>query len=148
MPNFVPFHSFVEAVMEKKHNLSSDTLKWVLTADAPDDPDETTDDELADITQIANGNGYTTGGTAATISSSSQSGGLYRLILGDTVFTCVTAPMAPFRFAVLYNDTAANDELIGYVDYGSLITLNVGESFTVDCNASLGIFTCEIAPAA
>lgn len=140
MPTFTKFYSFIEAVMEKKHNLSSDTLKWALTSSSPDNP-ELTDTVLADITQIAAGNGYTAGGNAATISSSAQTLGTYRLILADTVFTCVTAPMASFRFAVLYNDTATNDELIGYVDYGSLITLNVGESFTVDCNASLGIFT-------
>lgn len=128
------FNSFVEALAEKVHNLGSDTLKVALTNSAP----SASNTVLADITQISNGNGYTTGGTAATTSSSSQTSGTYKLVLADVVFTA-SGSMGPFRYAVLYNDTAASDELIGYWDYGSSITLASGETFTVDFDPTNGV---------
>lgn len=134
MASFVKFNSFVEALAEKVHNLGSDTLKVALTNTAPN----ATDTQLSAITQISNGNGYTTGGTAATISSSSQTSGTYKLVLADVVFTA-SGSMGPFRYAVLYNDTATNDELIGYWDYGSSVTLAASETFTVDFDASNGV---------
>jgi hypothetical protein len=134
MASFTKFNSFVEALAEKTHNLGSDTLKVVLTNSAP----AAANTVLADITQIANGNGYTTGGTAATISSSAQTSGTYKLVLADVTFTA-SGSMGPFRYAVLYNDTATSDELIGYWDYGSSITLAASETFTVDFDATNGV---------
>jgi hypothetical protein len=134
MASFTKFNSFVEALAEKTHNLGSDTLKVVLTNSAP----AAANTVLADITQIANGNGYTTGGTAATISSSAQTSGTYKLVLADVTFTA-SGSMGPFRYAVLYNDTATSDELIGWWDYGSSITLAASETFTVDFDATNGV---------
>lgn len=138
MAVFNKFNSFVEAMAEKVHNLGADTLKVVLTNSAP----VAANTQLSNITQIANGNGYTTGGTTAALTSSSQTSGLYKLVLADVVFTA-TGSMGPFRYAVLYNDTATNDELIGWWDYGSSITLSSGETFTVDFDPSNGVLTVQ-----
>jgi hypothetical protein len=132
------FHSFVEALAEKVHNLGADTLKIALTNSAP----LATNTVLANITQIAAGNGYTTGGNQATQTSSAQSGGTYKLVLSDVVFTA-TGSMGPFRYAVLHNETAPNDELIGWYDYGSSITLASGETFTVDFDPINGVLTVQ-----
>lgn len=136
MAAYNKFNSFVESLAEKVHNLGSDTLKVVLTNSAP----VATNTVLANITQIANGNGYTTGGTTASVTSSAQTSGTYKLVLGDVVFTA-TGSMGPFRYAVLYNDTAASDELISWFDYGSSITLATGETFTVDFDGAAGVLT-------
>lgn len=136
MAVFQKFNSFVELLAEKAHNLGSDTLKIALTNSAP----SSSNTVLANITQIANGNGYTTGGATVTITASSQTSGTYKLVGDDVVFTA-TGSMGPFRYAVLYNDTATNDELIGWVDYGSSITLASGETFTIDLDQSGGILT-------
>lgn len=133
----VKFNTFVEFLAEKGMNLGSDTLKVALTNTAPT---AATDDQLADITQVANGNGYTTGGTAASTTSSAQTSGTYKLVLGDVVFTA-SGSLGPFRYAVLYDDTAAGDELICYWDYASSITLATGETFTVDFDSSAGVLT-------
>lgn len=135
MASFVKFNTFVEALGRKVHNLNADTLKVVLTNTAPT---PSTDDQLADITQISNGNGYTTGGSAAASNAYSQTSGTGKLTATDVVFTA-TGSVGPFRYAVLYNDTAAGDELIGYWDYGSSITLANGETFTVDFDGTNGI---------
>lgn len=139
MSAFNKFRSFVEYLAEKNFNLGSDTLKIALCLTAP----VNTNTVLSDLTQIANGNGYTTGGTAVTISSSSQTAGVYKLVLADVVFTASGGSMAPFRYVVLYDDTAASpaDALIGWWDYGSSLTLASGETFTVDFSASSGVLT-------
>lgn len=137
MATYNKFNSFVEAVAEKVHNLGSDTLKVMLTNTAP----VATNTQKTDLTEISAGNGYTAGGTAASITSSSQTSGTYKLVLGDVVFTASGGTIGPFRYAVLYNDTATNDELIGWWDYGSAVTLNSGETFTVDFDAAGGVLT-------
>lgn len=136
MATFNKFNSFVEALAEKVHNLGSDTLKVMLTNTAP----VATNAVKADLTEISAGNGYTAGGATASITSSSQTGGTYKLVLADVTFTA-TGAVGPFRYAVLYNDTATNKELIGWVDYGSSLTLANGETFTVDFSASNGVLT-------
>lgn len=137
MAAFNKFNSFVEAMAEKSHNLGSDTLKIVLTNTAP----SASNTQLSDITQIANGNGYTTGGTSMTVSSSAQTSGTYKLVGGDVVFTASGGSLGPFRYAVLYNDTATNDLLIGWWDYGSALTLADSDTFTVDLDPTAGVLT-------
>ena len=121
------FNSFKEAVNEKVHNLGSDTLKFMLTNTAP----SLANTIKTDITEIAAGNGYTAGGTAVTVSSSAQTGGTYTLVLAACTFTAAGGSIGPFRYVVLYNDTATNDELIGFVDYGAAYTLPDGQPFTL-----------------
>ena len=132
MAAYNKFNSFVEAVHEKKHDLSIDVFKIMLTNVAP----VATNSIKTDWTEIAAGNGYTAGGTAVTVSASSQTGGSYTAVLsGDTVFTASGGNIANFQYAVLYNDTATNDELVSWWDYGSSITPADGETFTVSTNA-------------
>lgn len=124
---FSIFNSFKEAISEKVHNLSSDTLKYMLTNTAP----VLTNTVKADITEISAGFGYTAGGAAVTVSSSSQSGGTYSLVVNSASFTAAGGSIGPFRYIVLYNDTATNDELIGYLDYGTSYTLPDTQVFTI-----------------
>jgi flagellar capping protein FliD len=138
MAAFNKFNSFVEALAEKVHDLGSDTLKVMLTNTAP----VATNAVKVDITELAAGNGYTAGGNTAAVSASSQTSGTYKLVLADpTTWTAVGGTIGPFRYAVLYNDTASNDELIAWWDYGASLTLNAGETFTVDFDASTGVLT-------
>lgn len=138
MAAFNKFQAFVENVAEKVHNLGADTLKVMLTNTAP----VATNAVKADLTEIGAGNGYTAGGTAATISSSAQASGTYKLVLADVVFTASGA-VGPFRYAVLYNDTPTSpaDPLIGWWDYGSSISLANGETLTVDFDGTNGVLT-------
>ena len=127
------FNSFKEAVAEKVHNLGADTLKFMLTNTAP----SLANAVKADLTEITAGNGYTAGGTAVTVTSSAQSGGTYSLVLAACTFTASGGTIGPFRYVILYNDTATNDELIGYVDYGASYTLPNGQPFTINAGTFL-----------
>ena len=131
------FQPFVENLAEKVFNLGADTLKVLLTNSAP----AAANGVKSDLTEISSGNGYTAGGATASISSSAQTSGTYKLVLGDVTITASGGSIGPFRYAVLYDDTAASDQLIGYWDYGSSITLADGESITVDFDASAGVLT-------
>ena len=137
MATWTKFNSFPEALAEKVHNLGSDTLKMVLTNTAPS---ASTNTQLSNITQISAGNGYTTGGNTASITSSAQTAGVYKLVLGTVTFTASGGTIGPFRWIVLYNDTATNDELIAYLDYGTAYTIPDGETFSIPTNAD-GVLT-------
>lgn len=138
MAAFNKFNSFVEAVAEKVHNLGADSLKVMLSNTAP----VATNSVKTDITEIAAGNGYTAGGNVASVSSSAQTSGTYKLILSDpATWTATGGSIGPVRYAVLYNDTATNKELIGWWDYGSSVTLATGETFTVDLDQVNGVLT-------
>lgn len=128
MATFSKFNCFVEDLAEGKHNLASNTLKLVLTNSAP----AAGNTVIGDITQIANGNGYTTGGATISISTSSQTGGTYTLVVSADPSWTATGTMGPFRYVVLYNDTHANDPLIGWWDRGSSLTLENGDTFTAN----------------
>ena len=136
MAAFNKFNSFVEAIAEKKHNLGSDSLVVALCAAAS--PPSASNSVLADLTQIA----YTNlSSRALTISSSSQTSGTYKLVLADLTLTASGGAVAAWRYAVIYNDTATNDELIGYYDRGSDLTLADGDSVVLNFDGSAGVLT-------
>ena len=136
MASFVKYQKGVEALVEGI-NAGSDAWKVALTNRAPV---VATDATLTDATEISAGNGYTAGGNAATTTSSSQTGGVYKLILASpSAWTASGGSIGPFRYAVLYDATTNN--LIGYWDYGSAVTLGVGESFAVSLDGTNGVFS-------
>lgn len=137
MASFTKINDFVEALAEKVHNLGSDTLTIALsnTAPASESSNPTADGNgiLANVTQIS----YTNcSSRVVTVSSSSQTSGTYALVTTDLVLTASGGTVGPFQYVYLYNDTATNDELIGLWDYGSAVTLQSGETFTLDFGAN------------
>lgn len=137
MAALVKYEDFVEEVLKGVHDFDAHTFKFLLTNTAPDVATHTV---RADTGELATGGGYTSGGVASAMSVS-RTGGTAKLEAADAVFTASGGSIGPFRYAVLYNDTAASDPLIGYVDYGSSITLADGETITVDCDPTTGILT-------
>ena len=134
---FTFYQDFKEQLGKGVHDLSTADLKIALTNTAPNVSTHTV---LADITQISTSGGYTGGaggGVALAGESYTETGGTGTFIATDLVITASGGSIGPFRYAVLYNNTAASDNLIGYVDYGSSITLADTESLTLDFTTSI-----------
>lgn len=136
MATFTLFHSFREAIAEEKHNFASDTLKIALCAAA--NPPVVGNSVLADLTQIA----YTNlSSRVLVVSSSSQAAGLYKLKIDNLILSAAGGNVAAWQYIVIYNDTATNDELIGYSDYGAPYIIVDGTVFNVNFNQTNGLFT-------
>lgn len=149
------FNQFVEDVFKKKIDVSADSLFVLLTNTSPNAADTVADTSTGTVTikatsnaaEIAAGNGYTKKGGAVTVTTSSQAAGTFTLAANQVVFTASGGTIGPFRYAALFDDTsgaAATRSVIAWWDYGSAVTLNSGDTFTVQFNsANPGtIFTC------
>lgn len=149
MATYNKFNSAIEDIVEGRVNLATDTFKVFLTNTAPNASTHTQYDGVTGSTgpaEIAAGNGYTATGVACTVSSSGQTGGVYKLVLTDpNAITASGGPIpstgAGFRYVVLYSSTSTNKHLLGWWDYGSTISLADGESFSIDLSQTNGVLT-------
>lgn len=140
MATLQKFRIFVQDLAHGVHDFENDELRILLTNTLPSVDDEVT----ADLTEIASGNGYTAGGNEAILDSSGQTDGVYYLLLNDPqAWDASGSGFGPFRYCVLYNltTTKKTQPLIGYWDYGSEVTLLDGESFSIDLDGIVGVFT-------
>lgn len=138
------FNKVNDFVANAVHNmdLESDQIVVALSNTAPgsETPNPTTDGNgvLANVTEIS----YTNCSSRnVTTTSSSQTSGTYKLVLADITLTASGGDVGPFRYVYLYNDTVTSpaDPLLGYYDYGLSLTLNDGDSFTLDFSAANGV---------
>ncbi len=145
MAQFNLFDHFGEELHKGTHNFSTHTFRVALTNTAPT---QTTDTTLSNVTQITGGGstGYTTvtdgaGQTISlTVAETAADSGVWRLgtSSSDCVFTGGATGFGPFRYAVIVNDTPTSpaNPLVGYLDYGSAISVTNGNTFTVDAGAN------------
>ena len=138
------FNKVNDFVKNAVHNmdLESDQIVVALSNTAPaseaSDPSADGNGVLANVTEIS----YTNlSSRNVTTSSSTQTSGTYKLVLADITLTSSGGATGPFRYVYIYDDTVATpaDALIGYYDYGSSLTLNDGDSLTVDFSAANGV---------
>jgi hypothetical protein len=138
MASYSKFNKFTHHLLDGAHDFDAHVFKIMLTNTTPID----TNTIKANITEISAGNGYTAGGTASAMTTSSLAGAA--MLTGtDVTFTASGGSIGPFRYAVLYNDTQTTPAkpLIAWWDYGSSITLATTETFTIDFDGTGGIFT-------
>lgn len=136
MATYNKFNQFVENVANGVHDLATDSLKLALTATAH--TPTSSNAVLADLTEIA----YTNcSSRAITTTSCTQTSGTLKLIIADLVLSASGGAIAAFQYVVLYDDTPTSPSkpLIGWWDYGSALTLNSGESLTVDFDNVAGV---------
>ena len=118
--------SFKKELFEAAHNFTSHTIKIALyDSTATLNADTTTySDGLTG--QVANGNGYTTGGNTLTKVAPTSSGTTAFIDFSDTTWTSSTFTA---RGALIYNSSASN-KTIAVLDFGSDKTTS-NSTFTV-----------------
>lgn len=96
---------------------------------------------VAGTTDLITGAGYTQGGNACTTTTSAQSAGTYKLVLGNPATWTASGAGFTFRYAVLYNSTTGIP--FGFWDYGSNVVMNGtnADTFTVTLDATNGVFS-------
>jgi hypothetical protein len=137
MVAFVKFDDFNEQLLLGKHLLGAadHVIKAMLTNTAPN---ATTNTVKTDITEITAGSGYVAGGTDIQ-NAVTQTGATSQMTGVDVTWTASGGSFGPFRYVILYNDTQTTPAkpLLGYYDYGSSISINDTESFTLDFSTSV-----------
>jgi hypothetical protein len=126
---YVKYQIGVEVLAEAQ-DAGADSWRLILSNTAPNVATDTTAVSASEL-----------GGVVATVTSSAQSAGVYKLVLA--------APASPtwtgsgggftFRYVILYNLTQT--QCIGYWDYGSSVLVSAGEFFTPTLDASGGTYT-------
>lgn len=141
MAVFNKFDCFVLDVANARHDMktgTAQTYRVYLTNVAP----VVTNTGYNTPAEIAAGNGYTALGPSIGVITGSQTAGTFKFIgATDPAWTAAGGSIGPFRYAVLYNASAAGTPLIGWWDYGTAITLTNGNTFTVDIDQVNGILT-------
>jgi len=144
MAAFNKVNAFVADLANGKHDLANDTLKVALVSDPPSASGTATFSNLTGSLGT-DGTAYPAGGKEAVVTASTQTGGTYKLVCNDVVFTAGSNDLGgagdAFRYVVLYNDTDSTKPVIGFYDYGSNVTISAGNTFTVDFDGSAGVLT-------
>ena len=112
--------------------IESDSLKIILM-DASFVFDKDTHATLADVTshQLATLNGYTQNSKelASVTVTEDDTDDAGELTCADPTFAASGGAIGPFSGACIYNDTASDDTVIGFVDLGVDVSIADGFSF-------------------
>lgn len=108
-------------------NCNTDTFKVYLSNAAPS---ASADDVKTDLAEITNQNGYTA--PVDIQNTYSEASGTGTCAAVDVVITASGGTVGPFQYIAVYDDTHASDILVCWWNYGSALTLNDTETFTID----------------
>lgn len=133
MATVVPNH-FKYLLATKAIDFANDIFKIILmTSGFTFDIDA--DAEYSDVSadELANGNGYTTGGnTLAGVSvTEDDSNDRCGVTWSNTSWTAAGGSIGPTPGAIIYDDTVANDPLVQYIDFGAEYTQADGGTATL-----------------
>ena len=126
------YNKFQPAIENLFENINAGSDSWVIKLATA------VNQAAGTITEVANGNGYTTGGNAAATVSATQSGGTYKLVLSSPTAWTASGAGFSFQYAGLTDSTTGTN--VAYWDYGSSQTVAAGETVTVTLDGTNGVF--------
>ncbi len=135
MAAFNKYNSAAEALTENA-NCGTDTWRVILSNTAP----AVTDVTQEDAAELTTSGGYTANGNTCAVTSSSQTGGVYKLVLASPAQWVASGGGFTFQYVILWNQTI--DVLFGWWDYGSPVLMDgaAGDTFDADLSAANGVF--------
>jgi len=129
------FDQFLVDALEKKHDLENDSIKCALI-DSVQTPATTSADPRwgaggtvnFSTDEVTAGGNYVAGGADCANPAVTLNGGLAEIDFDDpaTWAQNVSNP-TDARWGIIYNDTSAGKECIGYVDLGSAFDMTTGD---------------------
>ena len=151
---FYKFNCLTEDLAEGGHNWAADTLKAFFTNTVPNVADTVVNETGATLVvgttsnaaEITAANNYSKGGVTVSLNTSSQSGGVYKLIVNDPTFVA-TGNIGTFRYVVLYNATSRTNATrcpIGWYDYGTGLNMTNNESLLLDFDGANGVLSMNV----
>jgi hypothetical protein len=143
------FANAFEAAFDKEIDFLADVMNVQLHTDSYT-PNQDTNDYQDDLTnEVANGNGYTTGGEALGGKTHDNTLNVSKFAASNTVWTSSGAGFTARRSVLLdaTPGTAATNPLLCWMDFGQDETASGGGTFTIQWNAS-GIATITATDAA
>jgi hypothetical protein len=138
MATYTKYEATIEGFLNAQIDAFGTTDVWKVAIHT-DAPTVATDDELADLTQIAGSNGYTTGGEDIQ-NDSTRTGGTVTLTAVDVVWTASGGNLGASttgRYFSVHDNTSTTDRLVCAHDYGATFTVASGETMTWNTGASL-----------
>lgn len=140
MANWIMYDSAKEDIGDGTIEFDSQTFKCSLHSSSYT-PDRSTQSVYADLTgEVANGNGYTTGGLTLTSVTWGQTSGTATFDSADPTWTASGGNIGPVLYAVI-RSTSGSQPLVCYTQLnGSPITISDGGTATIVLNSS-GILT-------
>lgn len=126
------YNKFQPAIENLFENINAGSDSWVIKLATA------VSQATGTITEVTNGNGYTTGGNAAATVSATQSGGTYKLVLSSPTAWTASGAGFSFQYAVLTDSTTGTN--VAYWDYGSSQAVAAGETVTVTLDGTNGVF--------
>lgn len=128
------FQDYAEQVNKGVHIWGTHVFKLALTNTLPV-ATQTVFDVVTNHPAPAAVNGYTALGYTITVTTA-EVGGTMTVSGAQVVPTAAGGNLGPFRYAVIYNDTATApaDALVAWLDYGSSLTLADTETLTIKFN--------------
>ena len=141
--DIVFFDQYTVDVQEGVHNQETDTFKvGLITAVSPQPAATTADPRWGaggttnySSSEVTPGGNYSSGGPSAANPAVTLSGGAGVFDADDISVTQHASNPTNARWGILYNDTAAGKNALGYVDLGAAVDLSAGD-FSIAWNAS------------
>lgn len=138
----VYFDQWCADVQKKKHDHETDTFKVGLITSAATPLATTPDPRWGaggttnfSTNQVTPGGNYATGGPSAANPGVSLAGGAGVFDADDISIAQHASNPTNARWGIIYNDTSAGKECVGFVDLGTAIDLSAG-AFSITWNAS------------
>lgn len=135
MASYNKFQNFVEDLCKGIHDFQAagHQIEIYLSNTTPS---ASADAVKADLLEIGTGNGYT--GPEDVANTLAETGGTATVQGTKVTWTATPGTIGPFQYVVLMNTTPTSplDPLIAWWDYGTALTLQATETFSVKFNGS------------